>query len=302
MGLFSKRPPCPICGGKVTGILPWKIEGQYVCKACYGKIDMDSSKEKQLTMQEFREYLQFYDQNQQLKDKFVISETVDFGVFDTKIIFDYESNLFCMSKRPDKTVFEGKHLKSFTIKEDNALLFEGSAAGIRRFESTVSERARAMAPQIARFIMNKSVARTLDRLDDGKENGSAPRQYFNIPEPFRSFNVELHLDHPYWTVIRCDMGGPRFSNENPDINDYLHTYQNRIGELEKFVAAFRRVSFPNASEQYVGFGASGMQAAQAGPAASTDVIDEIKKYKTLMDEGIINRQEFEAKKKQLLGI
>ena len=29
MGLFDKRPPCAICGGKVKGLLPWKIEGNY---------------------------------------------------------------------------------------------------------------------------------------------------------------------------------------------------------------------------------------------------------------------------------
>lgn len=31
MGLFDKRPPCAICGGKVKGLLPWKIEGNYIC-------------------------------------------------------------------------------------------------------------------------------------------------------------------------------------------------------------------------------------------------------------------------------
>jgi hypothetical protein len=33
-----------------------------------------------------------------------------------------------------------------------------------------------------------------------------------------------------------------------------------------------------------------------------DPIEEIKKYKSLMEEGIISKEEFEAKKKQLLGI
>jgi hypothetical protein len=163
-----------------------------------------------------------------------------------------------MSKNPDKTVFEGKHLKSFTVKEDNAPLLEGSAAGIRRYASTVPEHAMTMAPQISQFMMNRQTARALDKLDDGKANGSAPVQYFNIPEPFQVFNVELHFDHPYWTVIKCDMEGPRFSNELPDVNDYLRDYNRSI--------------------------------------------EEIKKYKSLMEEGIITQQEFDAKKKQLLGI
>lgn len=167
MGLFSKKPPCPICGGKISWFLPTKIEGEYICDTCHGKLDIQTEKELNLTMQDFKEYLMFYDQNKLLKDQFVISEQIDFGLWDTKIIFDYQNKWFCMSKQPDKTVFEGKQLKSFTFKEDNTPLFEGSAAGIRRYASTVTERVMAMTPQIAQFAASKRMARTLDRLDDG---------------------------------------------------------------------------------------------------------------------------------------
>ncbi len=292
MGLFSKKPPCPICGGKIPLILPSKIEGEYICNDCYNKIDMGADKESNLTMQGFREYLAFYNQNQILKGQFVVSERIDFGLWDTKIIFDYQNKLFCMSKNPDKTVFEGRQLKSFTIREDSIPLFEGSAAGIRRYTSTVTERAMAMAPQIAQIAANKRMARTLDRLDDGKVNNSAPVQYFDIPEPFQAFHVELHFDHPYWTVLKCDMGGPRFNNTLPDVNNYLRSYQQSIEEIEKLVAALRTVAFPGVAEQFVGLG-------MAPPA---DAIEEIKKYKALMEDGVLSQQEFEAKKKQLLGI
>ncbi|MGI6685974.1 MAG: DUF4428 domain-containing protein [Bacillota bacterium] len=302
MGLFSKKPPCPICGGKISWFLPSKIEGQYICDNCYSKIDMEDGKRNHLTMQGFREYLAFHDQNQLLKDQFVISERIDFGFWDTKIIFDYQDKLFCMSKNPDKTVFEGKHLKSFTIKEDSAPLFEGSAAGIRCYASTVPERAMALAPQISQFMMNKRMARALDKLDDGKENGSAQVQHFDVPEPFRAFNVELKLDHPYWTVIKCDMDGPRFNNTYPDVDDYLSDYQQSIEELEKLVTAFKTVAFPGAPEQSIGLGVAGAQAVHTTNASPTDAIEEIKKYKALMDDGIITQQEFDAKKRQLLGI
>ncbi len=302
MGLFSKKPPCPICGGKISWFLPSKIEGEYICDTCYGKIDMEPDKANKLTMQSFKEYLAFYDQNQRLKDQFVVSEKIDFGLWDTKIIFDYQNRLFCMSKTPDKTVFESSRLKSFTIKEDRALLFEGSAAGIRRYASTVPDRAMAMAPQIAQFMMSKKMASTIDKLDDGKVNGTAPVQYFDVPEPFKAFNVELRFDHPYWTVIKCDMDGPRFDNTNPDVNDYIQSYQQSMEEIEKLVTAFKTVAFPDAPEQSAVPGAAGAQAAPATAAPSVDAIEEIKKYKALMEEGVISQQEFDAKKKQLLGI
>lgn len=302
MGLFSKKPPCSICGGKISWLLPSKIEGEYICDTCYNKIDMESDKANHLMMQEFKEYLLFYDQNQLLKDKFVISDRIDFGLWDTKIIFDYQNKLFCMSKNPDKTVFEGKQLKSFTIKEDNSLLLEGSAKGIRRYASTVPDRAMAMGPQISQFMMNKQMARTLDKLDDGKENGTAPMQHFDVPEPFHSFNVELYFDHPYWTVIKCDMDGPRFDNTLPDISDYLLSYKQRIEEIEKLVAALKTVAFPEVLEQNIGLGTTAAQTINTTTATSGDAIEEIKKYKVLMEDGIISQQEFDAKKKQLLGI
>jgi len=301
MGLFSKKPSCPICGGKISWFLPLKIEGEYICDTCYNKIDMDRDKESQLTMQGFKEYLAFYDENQQLKDKFVISEQIDFGLWATKIIFDYTNMLFCMSKNPDKTVFEGKQLKSFIIKEDSTLLFEGSAEGIRRYSSTVPERAMTMAPQISQFMMSRQMVRTLDKLDDGKVNSSAPVQYFDVPEPFKAFNVELHFNHPYWTFIKCDMDGPRFDNSLPDVNSYIRSYQQSIEEVEKLVAALKTVAFPETLEQNMSLGA-GVQAVHTTAAPPVDAIEEIKKYKTLMDDGIISQQEFDTKKKQLLGI
>nr|WP_315988413.1 SHOCT domain-containing protein [Desulforamulus aquiferis] len=279
-----------------------KIEGEYICDTCHNKIDMETNKEEDLTMQGFREYLVFYDQNQLLKGQFVISQRIDFGFWDTKIIFDYQNKLFCMSKNPDKTVFEGKQLKSFTIKEDSTPLFEGSAAGIRRYASTVPERAMAMAPQIAQYMMNRQMARALDKLDDGKQNRSAPMPYFDVPEPFQVFNVELHFDHPYWTVIKCDMDGPRFNNNCPDVNDYIRSYQRSIEEIEKLVTAFKTVAFPETPDQSIGLGAAGAKAVHTTTAFPVDAIEEIKKYKALMDEGIISQQEFDAKKRQLLGI
>ena len=302
MGLFSKKPPCPICGGKISWFLPSKIEGEYICDTCNNKIDMETDKRDQLSMQGLREYLSFYEQNQQLRGQFVISECIDFGLWDTKIIFDYQNKLFCMSKNPDKTVFEGRQLISFTIKEDSTPLFTGSAEGICRYASTVPERAMATSPQITQFIMNRRLANTLDKLDDGKANGSARMQYFDIPEPFRAFNVELHFDHPYWSVIKCDMDGPRFSNSTPDVNDYLRDYQNCMEQIEQLVASLKTVAFPGAPEQSVGLSVPGAQTGNTTTALPADAIEEIKKYKTLMEEGIISSQEFDAKKKQLLGI
>jgi hypothetical protein len=72
--------------------------------------------------------------------------------------------------------------------------------------------------------------------------------------------------------------------------------------MEKLVAALRTVAFPGATEQYAGPGMVEMGAVHTTMAPPADAIEEIKKYKALMEDGILSQQEFEAKKKQLLGI
>jgi len=44
------------------------------------------------------------------------------------------------------------------------------------------------------------------------------------------------------------------------------------------------------------------KAQQAAPAAAADTAGELKKYKELLDAGVISQEEFDAKKKQLLGL
>lgn len=301
MGIFSKKPPCPICGGKIPLLLPLKIEGEYICNDCRNLIDMDPDREASLTMRGFREYLAFYEENRQLKDRFEISEQVDFGFWSKNFIFDYPHRLFCMSNAPDKTVFEGAQLKGFSIREDGVSLIEGSAAGVRRYESTVPSRVMAMTPRLNQIRMNKQLARNLDRMDDGKINHSAGNTpYYDIQEPFQAFHVELSFDHPYWRVMRLDIDGPRFNNEFPDANDYLRDYQDTVRRLERLADAFKTVAFPTAMEQ--GPGAARNPAPQEAAAPLADAAGEIRKYKALLEDGVLSQEEFDAKKRQLLGI
>jgi len=37
MGILLKRPPCPMCGGKISWFLPTKIGGEYICNDCGNK-------------------------------------------------------------------------------------------------------------------------------------------------------------------------------------------------------------------------------------------------------------------------
>lgn len=310
MGLFKKKDPCAICGGVVKGLLAWKVEGRYICDDCYGTVDLPGNAVNEMTLDDFRNYLAFRDENRQLKEKFQVTQQIDFGWFDTKFMFDTDNRLMCMDKSLNKTIFEGRQIKSFSIKEDSTPLFEGSASGLIRYVSTVPDLAQALAPQINQMLaqrqLRQNMERMMDRMDDGKENNSTGSTYWqgiDIPEPFENFNVEICFDHPYWEVISADMKGPEFDNDVPDVNDYLCQYHENVALMEQLARALTDIAFPGAPEQEINTYIS----AAAGNGVSTpgtqvDPVQEIQRYKSLLDQGIITEEEFTAKKRQLLGI
>lgn len=290
MGLFTKKNPCPICGGKVKGLFVNKVEGQHICYDCFGVADLPLNTLNNMSLEDFKGYRIFREENQQLKAQFQITREVDFGWFDSKFVFDTNNRLLCTSKDLDKTIFEGKQIKSFVIKEDSTPIFECSAAGFIRYPSTVPQRLQLMLPQIQMFRMQMDRQRA-----DNNENEIR----FDIPEPFQTFNVEIRFDHPYWDVITADKGGPTFNNSYPDGNDYLRDYNEAFAIMEQLAMALKEVAFPDVPEQTAG---SGVAMSAAAPAANVDAVAEIKRYKELMEQGVITEEEFTAKKKQLLGI
>ena len=113
MALFGKREPCAICGGKVKGLLPWKIDGQLVCNDCYGTVDLPDGAVNHMTLTDFRDYMAFREENAALRQQFQTTQQVDFGWFDDKFLFDMSNGLLCMDKHLNKTIFEAKHIKFF---------------------------------------------------------------------------------------------------------------------------------------------------------------------------------------------
>ncbi|MEG1448164.1 MAG: DUF4428 domain-containing protein [Oscillospiraceae bacterium] len=299
MGLFSKKEPCPICGGKIDVFFPQKIEGQLVCDNCYDKLDVQEEILNSFTMSDFKEYLSYYEQNQQLRERFNISYALDYSVLGNDMVFDFENKLFCTDDKLNKMIIDGKSVVSITIKEDSMTVFECSGSGIKKYQSTVPERALQMAPQIAQMASNQRLMKNMERIT--RDEGESPRYIptVDLPEPFNKFHIHIKLNHTYWKDMDFQVSGPTLSNQYPDINDYLEEYTEHIGNLEAFIGAFQKISFPDAQTISVGNGAANYAQVSAPP---TDAIEEIKKYKALMEEGIITEEEFQSKKRNILGI
>jgi len=286
MGLFDKKEPCAICGGKVKGLFSWQFSGKYVCDDCYGVVHIQPNLHNNMTIDDFRKYMAFREKNNKLKQSFQITRKFDFGFFDTKLVADEEKNLFCLDADLSSTVFRGEEIDSFIIREDSVPLLEGGPNGLVRYASAVPDRVLALAPMVQHTL------HTLARRDP---KDTTP--YPNIPEPFERFKVEIYLNHnPYWRVITTDMTGPIFSTTRPDINDYLREYEQDVMRMEELAQVLMGMMDAAAAEVET------PPAPAPAQAPAVDAVTEIRRYKELLDQGIITEEEFTAKKKQLMGI
>lgn len=309
MGLFEKKPPCAICGGKVS-MFPWKVDGQMICDTCHGDVDLSEEVMKHITLEEFKQYMVFREENALLKQKFNITRKVDFGWLDEKILFDADNRLMCMDKKLRKPVFEGRQVKSFEIREDQELLFSGTPQELIRYTSTVPARVRDMAPQIEQLRMQAQMRLEMERMLEQKQKEDKENYHsyslppVPMPVPFHKFYVEIHFDHPYWPLFKAERKAPEFDQDNPSVEDYLDRYQKSVLFLEDLVGALMEVAFPGVPERTVA--AASAPAAGNGPVPASggamDAVQELRRLKELMDKGILTEEEFTAKKRKLLGI
>lgn len=276
---------------------------------CYGDVDLPQEVMDSITIEGFKKYMIFREENAQLKQQFHTTRQIDFGWLDDKFLFDMERRLLCMDKKLRKTVYEGRQMISFEITEDEMPLFQGSAEGLVCYASTIPQRVMAMAPRIEQLRMQIEMRRemelvlerTKDEKDDYRYYHSLPD--INIPVPFHNFMIEIRFEHPYSPFITADKRAPKFDSDTPDVNDYLAHYNNEVRLMRELAEALMEVAFPGAPEQTlapdVTTAASGMVSA---PGVAVDATDEICRLKDLMDKGILTEEEFTAKKRQILGI
>lgn len=254
MALFGKKTVnCAICGkevksGFLRGLFQREIEGQYVCDDCYGEVDLPTSFTVQMTLNQLREYKAFQAENRKLKEDFRITEEVDFGFLDDKFYFDTIHNRMCRDKELNKTIFEGKHIHSFVIKEDDYEIFRGNRAGLITSESKVRQQVMRMEPMVRLYRMEmKKYEDRMERASDDQKDAvrnTKPQPHFET-HPFRRFCVEIQLDHPYWQTITAELNAPDLDSSSPDVNDYLRRYMQCYTAMHQLANALMAIAFQN---------------------------------------------------------
>lgn len=312
MGLFANNKKlCPLCGNPTPRLLPLKVEDTPICKECERKIDLPSGAVNQMNMEQVKQYMEFYDQNEELRENFQGDYRFNFGFFDSTLVLDVAQRLFRLKDDDNALVMDPSNLKSFRILEDGKVLFEGDQNSLKWNQSDVYEKVNAMSSAITQFEMRVRDYEWQERMDQhradqDKEEGKIyrSRPTFDMPDPFKNFFVELTLNHPYWKSFRGKVGAPSFDNNYPSIDGYLSDYESKVDEMHVLAQNLMQIMNPSAPEIREGQGNGNGN----GQTVASQIIppmggaDEIKKFKELLDAGVITEEEFAAKKKQLLGI
>ena len=315
MGLFSNNKKlCPICGSPTPRFLATKFENEAICKDCDNKIDLPDGVQGKMTLADFRQYIARYDENAALRSSFSKTFQISYGFLSGSLQVDEAHGLFRLKDNDRSWAFPAAALKGFRILEDTSPIYESGAGVLRCHESIVPARMNEIAPLIAQFQLQRQEyehIQTLERMRHLNDDEDARREWeresernrpeFEMDPPIKNFHVELTLEHPYWHSFHEKLDAPEFDRENPSAERYMKDYQEKAEQLHALALKLMRFIDPAAREEYPGAKAAPAQQV-AQPAAPANAIEEIQKYKALMDAGILTEEEFTAKKRQLLGI
>ena len=319
MGLFtSKKNLCPVCGEPTPKLLATKVEGTPICKVCAGKVDLPDGMMNQMSVENFVEYIAFYDRNESLRESFQETYKYSQGFLKSDIAIDLTNRLFRLRNAKDALCFEASNLKSFRILEDEKVLYENGGNTLVCKENNTAEIIKGMYALVEQFRVRRQQYEMMERMQKREEEAAKqrgetyhtshiPQPFFEGNEPFQNFYIELELEHPYWDFFRGEVKGTKFSITNPEVGTYLCEYQNAVDKLHELAVNLMQLIHPRAQESFSALGMAPhdtvvTRTAPQVASVSGDSVEEIKKYKELLDAGIITQEEFTAKKRQLMGL
>lgn len=294
MSLFKNdKKPCPICGGATPRIFSTKIEGQPLCGDCASHLSVQYDIEQKMTLDDVREHFAFRDRNDAEKACFCETGRVEFSCGDGEAIFDEPNHRFYFMQSKNKILFHGSEVLTVEIREDSNLIFRADRNSYTWRDTGLREQVNAMSAQI-------NMSNMIDRMQRAQDKEHATDTSFS--DPMRDWHIVITLEHPYWTKLETELDGPFWDNSEPDCVKFIRDYDTSIKKLKEFAMGMLRTCFPEVLARTEQANNAAKAAAAAPAAPATGAAEEIKKFKELLDVGAITQEEFDAKKKQLLGL
>ncbi len=151
--------------------------------------------------------------------------------------------------------------------------------------------------QIANWQLKlDTVAKNEDEMKERKRPVMPPRQDMPMcrrDEKINKMYVRVTLRHPFLTYVDLDVMNAIIVTDG----DIEAGYEAAL----RIFNLFERYMYQQPYQPQQNYGYAGTQVNTAAPASSVDAAAELKKFKELLDMGAITKQEYDAKKRQLLG-
>lgn len=266
MGWFSKSQSCPICGNSAGGLLSIKlIDKQPLCSECGVKVRIDDiSKINAMTVEQAKEYLAFRDRNIQAYQDFKVTREVKFGKFALRVD-DEQGIWYCDVKSPLKppVIFTFEELVDFDYSEDDETVVKKDGIARAVVGGVLLGGVGAVVGAITGTSHEKSTIKKMS-VNFTVDNRNIEKLTFNA----------LPSDTKRGSLV----------------------YKAVLQEIDKVLFVLNDISQKAQKTREASV------APEETVSATVSVADEILKFKQLLDMGVITQEEFDAKKKQLLGI
>lgn len=291
MGSFSnKKKPCPICGNPTPPLFVDAVEGTPICKECSKKADMPDGFRKGMSLEDFRQYIVFYEDNRTSRETFQETFQYNCSGYNDAVSLDIVHGLFRLKANKDSLVLEASSLRSFRIREDDTILFESSPEGLKWYETNTIDRAKAVQPLIDQYKLEmqhyEQIKWMNERMEEMEKQGKATPGYsayivepsFDVAPPIERFYVELTLDHTYWGGVRTlEDRAPDWGTFFPSVRNFMSRYNKKLDALHGLAGNLMNMIAPGAPEIKIPL--SGSAGGAAKVRLVTDPVEEIRKYK-----------------------
>lgn len=264
MGLFSNnKKPCPICGKATPRLLATQIEGKTpICSDCSFKVSMVHTQVSELSVEELKKHLVMREENAKYLEN-IFRPNNKISIGWTNLNIDEANKIFTF---PLNMCGDTKNPPVFKFEELIGYELIEDSYVIERFnKGDVTQQFTPMEYVPIIHVIH-------DDKDDKPENIT------------RSFKLNLFLSNSCWNKIESSAGSAIGDEYN-----FQREYNKHLGEIRRVTAALAAI---------IGVDEIGKTVQNS----ANSIAEGIKTFKELLDGGIITQEEFNVKKKQLLGI